>query len=66
MATLIERYTNRKGDIVLEIFKSGASYRFSGVGSLGAGCGRDLADLKERVFGTLSPRKRNNIVKVDI
>ncbi len=64
MSELVERYVNKKNETVLEIFEANGSYRYNGKGSLGAGCGRDLDEMKALIFAGMSQRKLNNIIKV--
>tara|TARA_R110002153_G_C13332612_1_gene498589 strand:+ start:13757 stop:13951 length:195 start_codon:yes stop_codon:yes gene_type:complete len=64
MSNLIESYKNKSGETVLEIFFTGRSYRFNGKGNLGAGCGSTLDEVKNRIFGSLTKRQLNKIIKV--
>jgi len=66
MAKLIEQYVNKAGKIVLQIYSTGKSYRYSGSGSLGAGCGQSLTELKQRIFNPLTARKQANFIKVEL
>ncbi len=64
MATVIEQYENKKGELVLEILAAGNSYRYQG--KLDAGCGRNLNEIKSRLFSWRTPRQMANIIKRDL